>query len=132
MSRAKRPRGDSSATESGGPPLKFKHAKHYIKFLSSCHDPITSQFLLRKAPDPVVKSICNAALNALKGKIKLSKRTKQVLKRYKSPIVKLVDPKPSIRSKRRALVQKGGAFFLPLLLATIISQIGSQLLLPRK
>ena len=35
-----------------------------LKFLSTCKDPIVHAAVIKRAPDPVLKHFCNAALNA--------------------------------------------------------------------
>ena len=79
-------------------------AKHTVKFLSVCQDPVTFCQVLRTAPDSVVKIICNAALNALKGDVVLSAETREHLHKYRKPIILLItDTVPLAR--KRALLQ---------------------------
>ncbi len=62
-------------------PKKGSYAKRYIKFLPVCKDPTTTKTALRSAPDPVVKHICNGALNTYQGDIPLTKKQKNTLKK---------------------------------------------------
>ena len=111
---------------------KKKHGKRtlikrYIKLLAVSPDPAQNLGLIRNAPDEVIKSICNAAYNLTHGSVTLNPKQKSVFRKYKKAITTLVAPGPSIKHKRRVLVQQGGGFFLPLLLSTVLPLIGSAL-----
>ena len=108
-------------------PKKGYFVKRYVKFLSVCKDPSTTKAALRAAPDPVVKHICNAALNAYQGDIPLNKKQKSSLKKYKKAISALTSKTITLKTKRKILNQKGGFSFVPIILSTVLSALGSSL-----
>ena len=101
--------------------------KSYIQLLADNPDPKLTQLLLKTAPDDVIKTICNAAYNLTNGSVPLSKSRKTFFRKYKLPITILVQPNRDIRQKKRVLVQKGGGYFVPLLLSTVLPLITSLL-----
>ena len=105
-------------------------AKHTVKFLSVCQNPITFHQVLRTAPDSLVKIICNAALNALKGDVALSADTRQRLHKYRKPIILLISKTVPLARKRALLQSKqrtGGFYFVPALLTAVFSSLGDSL-----
>ncbi len=113
-------------------PKKGAFVKRYVKFLAVCKDPTTSKAALRAAPDQVVKHICNAAVNAYQGDIKLSKKQKSTLKNYKNSIAALSSKNIPLKNKRKIINQKGGFSFVPIILSTVLSALGSSLLSPQR
>ncbi len=101
--------------------------KRTIKYLALCRNPRTCKAVLGDSSDGVIKCICNAALNAYKGDVRLSGAQKHTLARHRRTIGQLIDRGVSIKKKRRVLVQKGGLAFLPLLLTTVLGSVGSAL-----
>jgi hypothetical protein len=97
-----------------------------MKFLSIApNDPDLLRKLIRVAPDSVIKAICNAALNSYRGDIGLSAKQKRRLKPAKRLVLGLIDRHKSLKQKRNLILkQKGGAFFIPLLLSTLASTLG--------
>lgn len=73
--------------------------------------------ILRGCSPDLLQTLCEIALNLLKGNIPLSLQQYQKLKRYKKNIRLIADKKASVKSKRRVL-QTGG-FLFPLLTAAI-------------
>ena len=63
-------------------------------------------------------------INTLNGNHKLTKDEKSKLKKYKIGLRTLLDPKMSLKSKCKFLVQKGG-FIVPLLTGVLSGVIGS-------
>ena len=102
--------------------------KRTVKYLSVCRNPKILREILRTAPDGVIKAICNVALNALKGDVKLSATQKSLFRRHKSVILGLCSKKSSLKQKRKLLQQKGGAFFLAPLIKGVLSLLGGGLL----
>ena len=99
--------------------------KRYIKFLAVSKDPNATAAVLKTAPDPVIKSVCNAAENVLRGNIILTPAQKKQFKLRKNLIVLLRTKGVSISRKRKLLSQKGGAFWIPLLLSTVLSTLAN-------
>ena len=107
---------------------KSKSVKRAFKFLADCTDPRVRSTVLARAPDKLVKTICNAALNVERGDIALKKKEKAALKKHRKGIARLTSKKFTIPQKRKFLTQKGGAFpIIPILLSTALSALGSAL-----
>jgi hypothetical protein len=106
--------------------LKRNATKRYVKLIAVCKDPKLYKELLHKAPDPVIKSICNAAINALRGEIHLTPANKKLFTKHKKLIEDLSTRQVTIKSKRKLLNQKGnGLPLIPLILSTVLSSLGS-------
>ena len=108
---------------------KFSPLKNTIKLLSFCEDPKIQKEILSRAPDNVIKRICDATLNVQRGPVHLTKRQKQVLARNRQLISKLVNKDIPLHTKRRQLVQTGGqwAQIVPIILSTVLQALGSTL-----
>ena len=104
-----------------------KNVKRYIKLLSILHEPSQQKAILKKAPDGVIKSICDAALNAQRGDIRLSPNAKKKFAAQRVLFNSLISRKVSLPKKRRKLIQRGGLAILPILLSTVLSSLGSLL-----
>jgi len=94
---------------------------------------IVKHYLSQAAPDEVIKSITNAALNLKHGPVRISPQRKRLFHRYNKTIEKLIEAQKPLSDKRRLLVrraQKGG--FLPLLpiiapiLASALGALGAE------
>ena len=122
----------------GKPPTKTSGTKRTIKYLATTRNARIQQQILRSSPPTVIKSICNAALNAQRGDVKLTKAQKRLLGKHRALIVGLVDQTAPIESKRNKLVRaaspaaaqkgKGLIALLPILLSTVLSTLGSTFL----
>ena len=106
---------------------KEKPVKRYVQFLSLCKDPASRKLVLQKAPESVIKAICNASLNASNGDIRLTPKQKKLFKRYQPLFQHLNSRQESIPKKRKLLVQKGGLAILPIILSTVLGSLGSAL-----
>jgi hypothetical protein len=89
--------------------------------------PARRKLFLKPADKELVQSICECALNTLKGNVPLKPCQKKTLSRYKRILRKLVHPKGGWKSKRKILIQHGGAFF-PALLAPILASLLTSLI----
>ena len=106
---------------------QLKVIKRTIKFLSVAQDPEVVRLVIQRAPDAVVRAICNAALNAREGDVRIPPHLKHIFAKYHRHIHRLTDRCCPLSQKRRVLVQRGG--FLPIvapLLATVIGSIGGE------
>lgn len=101
--------------------------KRTVKYLSVCNDPATYRSVVRISSDPVIKTICNAALNVERGDVRLSNPQKKLFRKHRKAIAKLTSPKVGLPSKRRILVQKGGFAFIPALIGAAISGLSGLL-----
>lgn len=104
-------------------------AKRYLKFLSVCKDPAATARVLKTSPDVVIKRICDAALNAANGDIKLSRKQKRDFKRNVELFQTLVNKQIPLDRKRRILSnQRGsGLALLPAIISTVLGAVGSLL-----
>jgi len=97
--------------------------------MSGCRDRQLMYSLVQRAPDRVIKAICNAAINAQQGDVNLSQRDKRVFRKNRKAFAVLINRRIPISSKRNRL-QKGHGFFavglLPALLSAVLSSIGSR------
>jgi len=81
--------------------------------------------ILKKADPKLILAICEVIYNILEGNVPLNKNEKDILRKDKTILRKLVE-KNKIAYKKRLLIQKGG-FILPLLLPAALSAIASAL-----
>ena len=102
---------------------KSKVVSRYLKFIEVQKNPKTIRNLIQHSPDPVIKGICNCALNACHGDVPLSPKQKQLFTRNRKLLAHLTDKKKSIKSKRVILNQKGGAILIPLLISAVLSAL---------
>jgi putative ubiquitin-RnfH superfamily antitoxin RatB of RatAB toxin-antitoxin module len=98
-----------------------------IKYLAQCPDKNIRRLIVKKASSPVIKEICNAALNATRGDVQLSKAQKGIFSKNRKIFQKLTSHKVSIPAKRKVLVQRGGLAILPIILSTVLGSLGSLL-----
>lgn len=82
--------------------------------------------ILRHANKDLIRCISECCLNILRGSVPLKKSQKSSLSIYKSVLRKLTEKNSSLPTKKKMIVQKGGAF-LPLLLGPIIGALASHL-----
>lgn len=101
--------------------------KRTVKYLGVCNDPTAYRSVIRVAGDPVIKTICNAALNVERGDVRLSQAQKKLFRQHRKQIGKLTSPKVGLPTKRRLLEQRGGAFFIPALIGAAISGLAGSL-----
>ena len=104
-----------------------KIIKRTIKFLSIAPDSEVVRTVLQKAPDGVIRAICNAALNARECDVRIPPRLKYIFAKFHRHIHRLTDRRCPLVEKRRLLVQRGGV--LPIiapLIATVLGSIGEE------
>lgn len=82
--------------------------------------------IIKKANPELIKTICEICLNILNGNIKISKKCKDSLKKYKKNLRKLATSKGNLASKKKIIIQKGG--FLPIILGSLLSSAFAKLL----
>lgn len=75
--------------------------------------------LLQSAKKDQIDCICEVALNVLKKNVPVSSSVRDQLSKHRKYITKIAVEKGAAKSKKRVLVQRGGAF-LPLLLSTVL------------
>ena len=105
-----------------------KTLQRYIELLEVCNIPSVTKAIVKSAPDAVIKTICNAALNCYRGEVILNPRQKKILRKFRGKIEKLCSKDIGLKTKRRILNQKGGAIWIPLLVGALLHNFGSALL----
>ena len=109
-------------------------SKRSIKFIAVCpfHNIIT--LIIRKSHITVVKSICNAALNAAEGDIGLSSSEKSIFHQHQPTFRFLTDRSVSLSRKREFLLRNRNHILssglLSLLLSTVLKSIGTSFIVP--
>lgn len=88
--------------------------------------PSMRQSMLKASDCGLVRSICECADNTLKGHVKLSSLQKTRLSRHKKILRKLVRRGQNWKTKKKILLQRGGAI-LPLLLGPLLGGVLSSL-----
>jgi hypothetical protein len=101
--------------------------KRTLKYLAVVNDPQILKLILQKAPDSVVRSISDVALNALKGDVTLTPAQQKLFSRHRQPIVKLAQQGVGLKQKRKLLVQRGGFAWIPALIGGIAGILGGKL-----
>ena len=99
----------------------LKHHYNELRALCKCKGK-KRRMLLQHASGNLIRTVAQVGKNLLKGNIKLSDHQKRRLRRHKKTLHALSMKRSSLKSKRRLLMQKGGAF-LPLLLGPILSAV---------
>lgn len=89
--------------------------------------PSVRKTLLKASNFGVIKSIVECVENVLNGNVKLDKKCVKKLKKYKKQLQKIYTSGRKWTSKKKVIVQCGGAF-LPALLLPIITAIAGQFL----
>jgi hypothetical protein len=99
-----------------------------VKYLSVCTCPHAYRAVTRAAPDGVIRTIANAALNVERGPIHLTASQKALFRKHRRAIAILSSPTASIKAKRRVVESQTGGFpFLPILLGSALAGLGSRL-----
>ena len=106
---------------------KTKAVKHHFKHLADLKKPSDIAKSLSYADPALIRRICDAALNVLKGDIVLTPRQRSTFKKHRKLINLLVDASKPIKTKHNLLKQKGGNILLKILLPLVIETVGSLL-----
>lgn len=108
---------------------RIENNKDLLKICATCTKK-ERNLLFKKGSDDFIRSVLEIVLNLMKGNIKICKKTKHKLKKYKKVFRKLLCPNITLKLKRKELVQNGG--FLSILLPTVINGILSYIFNKRK
>lgn len=103
---------------------KNNTTKRTIKFLAICKDKQLLNSVLRRAPDSVIKKLCDIALNALKGDVQLSASQRKLFRKNRRKITKVVDRSVPL-DKKRVILQDGGFAWIPAIIGAVVSALGS-------
>ena len=104
--------------------------KRIVKYLAVCRDPKAYRAVLQAAPDSVIKTICDAALNVERGeRVVLNRPEKKLFSRHRASIAQLASKSVPLVRKRKLLTQRGGFFpILPVLLGAALRSLGPLLI----
>jgi hypothetical protein len=110
-------------------PNKGKHStvKRTVKYLAVAPNEVALRTAIKTAPDSVIKSLSDVALNAAKGNIHIPPAQKKKLARNRKAILTLTKKNVSIRRKRRILTQKGGFAWIPALVGSVLGLLGGRI-----
>src|SRR5271163_1791371 len=95
---------------------RIKKNACFIKSLckvKGCNEKISS--ILKKANPEQVKTLVDITLNVMKKRVPLSKKALALVQSKRRDLRHILDPKYSIKSKKRYIIQRGGGLFAPLL-----------------
>lgn len=95
---------------------------HMLAFLQKAN-PSQRRAILKTLTGSQLNCICEICLNTLNGNVGKANISK--LKKYKTVIRKLADKKVSDTVKKQLLTNQTGGAFLPYLIPTVISALGS-------
>ncbi len=102
-----------------------------IKFLSICKDSSTIKQIIQISNNFVIKSICNAALNAASGDIGLNTIQIKLFQKYKKSFSYLLSASISIANKKKYILQNKNKVLqlIPTLLSVVLDSIGIQFII---
>ena len=108
-----------------------KVTKNTIKFLTICKEISIKKQILQKSSNLVIKSICNAALNAASGDIGLNKTQIHLFQSHKKSFEILLAKSISISNKKSYLIQNKNnvLHLLSPLLSVVLDSIGTQFII---
>jgi|SRR5690348_6824057 len=105
---------------------KIKNNSGFLRKLNKGKSAIRKKIISKARPGQI-KALCECALNACSGRIKLNPRVVKKLKKHEGNILRIAYSKEPIEIKRKLLSQSGGA--LPILAQIGLTALGS--LLPK-
>ena len=99
-----------------------------IKYLSVCPDSSTIKQVIQISNNLVIKSICNAALNAASGDIGLNNSQIKLFQKHKKSFTHLLSTSISIANKKKYILSNSNKVLqlLPTLLSVVLDSIGTQ------
>lgn len=95
-------------------------ANRSILYALQAGEPKLNRAIIQNVSPTIIKIICEIIYNILQGNVKLDSKTRKQLEKYKRQLRCLVCRKRSLAAKRRILNQKGGAAFLPVIIARVL------------
>lgn len=118
------PARSGSSASSCGRDLRKRFGKvNTAALLALCSlNPKQRAALLRSADNSLVKTICECALNTVRGNVDLSQGEKRRLKKHKQLLRKLASTRGGLKSKKKIIVQQGSGL-LPMLIAPILGSL---------
>jgi hypothetical protein len=101
--------------------------KRTVKYLSVAPNEHALRAAIKGAPDSVVKSISDIALNAAKGDVKLGPADRRKFSHHRKQILTLAKKGVSLKRKRGILQQKGGFAWIPALVGSVLGILGGRM-----
>ena len=112
------------------PRKKNPKLKRTMKYLASCRHPEIISRIIAKSPDNVIKSICDATLNAARGEVSLKPKEKKIFASHRKLIERLIQRGETAKSMQHRLNQTGGSILgliIPTVLGAVLSTLGPKL-----
>ena len=109
------------------PRKKNPKLKRNIKYLATCKHPQIISRIIANSIDYVIKSICDAPLNAARGDVSLKPKEKKILASHRKLIERLIQRDETAKSKRHLLNQTLGSILgaiIPTVLGRVLSTWG--------
>ena len=100
---------------------RMKQNADALRFLSICN-PRQRKAIIQHADNGLIDSLCECALNLLKGHVRLNPKQKKKLSSHKKRLRALTNKKVARKKKKTILTQHGGfvgAFLAPVLRALV-------------
>ena len=91
-----------------------------LRFLAGCNDK-QRKAVIEHADNGLIDSLCECALNLLKGHVRLNSNQKKKLAKHKHKLRNLTDKKVGRKKKKAILTQRGG--FVGALLTPVLKTI---------
>ena len=101
------------------PRRKNPKLKRTIKYVASWKHPEIISSIISKSPNIVIKSICDAALNAARGAVSLKPKEKRILATNRQLIERLIEKGESAKRNRQILYHTGWSI-LGLVIPTVL------------
>jgi hypothetical protein len=103
----------------------MKQNAEALRFLTKCNAR-QRKAVIHHADNDLIDSLCECALNMLKGHVRLNPKQKKKLSTHKHRMRKLTDKKLARKRKRNILTQNGG--FIGALLTPVLTSLVNLLL----
>ena len=99
----------------------------FLTVLTKCNTK-QRKALLEHCDKDLILTICELAINVLKGVVKLSPSQKARLRRFRKHLRTLADRQVLFKHKKRYIVQSGGSFLLALIppVISVLKELFSQ------
>ncbi len=103
-----------------------------IEYLATCEYIRTVKEVLRRADSKVLKSICNAAVNAADGDVGISAKLRRHFAKHRSAFSVLMSTKITIGEKNKYVLRDRGHALelIPPLLTCVLASIGTNFITP--
>ena len=113
------------------PRKKNPKLKRTSRYFASWKHPDVISSIISKSPNNVIKSICDAAINAARGAVSLKPKEKRILATNRQLIERLIHKGELAKRKLPILSQTGRSILslvIPTVLVAVLSTLGTKLL----